>query len=137
VSVFEGQCHCGAVAARFETPAAPEAIDVRACQCSFCRRHGAKTVGDPDGRLTLRFREADVARYRFGTGTSDFIVCKHCGAFAAATIEGFAVLNVVGMAIAALAAREARPVDYDSETPAARLERRGARWTPLVVELAA
>ena len=134
MSGYEGSCHCGAVSVRFETLLAPEAVDVRACQCSFCRRHGAKTVSDPDGELRLRFREGDVERYRFGTSTSDFLLCRRCGAFIAATIEGFAVLNVVGTAIAALAGRDARAVDYDAEGADTRLARRGARWTPLVVE---
>ena len=135
--VYEGRCHCGAVSARFETEVAPEAIDVRADQCSFCRRNGAKTVSDPAGKLRLRFRESDVERYRFGTRSADFIICRACGTFIAATIEGFAVLNVVGAGIDALANRPARPVDYDGETPETRTERRVQRWTPLTLEIAA
>jgi hypothetical protein len=137
MSVYGGACHCGAVSARFETAIAPDAMDVRADQCGFCRRHGAKTVSDPAGRLALRFREAAVERYRFGTRSSDFIVCRACGAYMAAIIDGFGVLNVVGADIAAFAARPARPVDYDEETAATRLERRRERWTPLTLEIAA
>jgi hypothetical protein len=137
VSVFEGRCHCGAISARFETALAAGEIDVRADQCSFCRRHGAKTVSDPAGRLRLAFNEAAVERYRFGTRTSDFIICRRCGVFIAAIIEGLGVLNVVGAGIAAIAARDARPVDYDDETPQTRLARRRERWTPLELEPAA
>jgi hypothetical protein len=137
VNVFTGACHCGAVAARFETALGADEIEVRADQCGFCRRHGAKTVSDPAGRLTLSFREQAVTRYRFGLRTSDFIVCRDCGAYVASIIDGFGVLNVVGTDIAPLAVRAAIPVDYDAETVESRLARRCARWTPLSLELAA
>jgi len=137
MSLYEGACHCGAISARFETAIEPAAMDVRADQCGFCRRHGAKTVSDPAGRLALAFREAAVERYRFGTRSSDFIVCRSCGAYMAAVIEGYGVLNVVGADIRAFADRPARPVDYDDETAAMRLARRRERWTPLTLEIAA
>ncbi len=137
MSLYEGACHCGAVSARFETAIAPDEIDVRADQCGFCRRHGAKTVSDPAGRLALGFREAAVERYRFGTRSSDFIVCRSCGAYIAAVIDGFGVLNVVGADIGAFADRPARPVNYDDESGETRLARRRERWTPLTLEIAA
>jgi hypothetical protein len=136
MSVYNGACHCGAITARFETGVAPDTLEVRADQCSFCRRHGAKTVSDPMGVLVLGLREDAVERYRFGTRTSDFLVCRRCGAYVAAIIEGFGVLNVVGADIPAFSGRVARPVDYDAETPDQRLARRRARWTPLRLEIA-
>jgi hypothetical protein len=137
MSLYEGACHCGAVSARFETAIAPDEMDVRADQCGFCRRHGAKTVSDPAGRLVLGFREAAVERYRFGTRSSDFIVCRSCGSYVAAVIEGFGVLNVVAADIRSFADLAARPVDYANETAATRLARRRERWTPLTLEIAA
>ena len=44
MSGYPGACHCGAVGVFFETDAGADALQVRACQCGFCRRHGAKTV---------------------------------------------------------------------------------------------
>jgi hypothetical protein len=137
MSLYEGACHCGAVSARFETTIAPGELDVRADQCGFCRRHGAKTVSDPAGRLALSFREAAVERYQFGTRSSDFIVCRSCGAYIAAVIDGFGVLNAVGADIGAFADRLARPVSYDDESAETRLARRRRRWTPLTLEIAA
>jgi hypothetical protein len=136
VTRFEGGCHCGAITAVFETALAPAEIDVRADQCGFCRRHGAKTVGDPAGRLTLRFAEAAVRRYRFGGRTADFLVCRDCGTYVAAVMEDIGVLNVVGADIAVLASREARPVDYESESADERRARRRQRWTPTTLEAA-
>ena len=131
---FEGACHCGAITAVFETALAADQIEVRADQCGFCRRHGAKPVSDPAGRLTLRFADAAVWRYRFGARTADFLVCRDCGAYVASVMENWGVLNVVGADIAVLAGREARPVDYDGETPDERRIRRRQRWTPTIVE---
>jgi hypothetical protein len=137
MSVYEGACHCGAVSARFESAIAPDQMDVRADQCGFCRRHGAKTVSDPAGRLALAFSEAAVERYRFWTRSSDFIVCRSCGAYIAAVIEGFGVLNVVGADIRVFADKPARPVSYEQEDATMRLARRRQRWTPLTLEIAA
>jgi hypothetical protein len=134
--LFEGACHCGAVAARFETDLSPGEMEVRADQCGFCRRHGAKTVSDPAGRLTLAFREGDVERYRFGLKMTDFIVCRRCGAYVAALMEDVGVLNVVGADMPEFAQRAALPVDYDAESQDERRARRRQRWTPTVVELA-
>ena len=133
---LEGGCHCGAITAVFETALAPDQIDVRADQCSFCRRHGAKTVSDPAGRLTIRFVEDSVRRYRFGGRTADFLVCRDCGTYVAAVMEDYGVLNVVGADIAVLASREARPVDYESESADERRARRRQRWTPTILEAA-
>lgn len=130
--IYEGACHCGGVRATFETALAPEAIEVRADQCSFCKPRGAKTVSDPNGKLTVRIGGGHP--YQFGLRTADFWVCDNCGAYIAATtvIEGraYGVLNVAGAGIAALASRDATPVDYSSEDVAARNARRSKRWTP-------
>lgn len=133
---LEGGCHCGAITAVFETALAPADIEVRADQCGFCRRHGAKTVSDPAGRLTLRFAEDAVRRYRFGARTAEFLVCRDCGAYVASVMEHFGVLNVVGADIAVLASRAARPVDYDGESADERRARRRQRWTPTTLEAA-
>lgn len=130
--IFEGACHCGAVKVAFETALALEAIEVRADQCSFCKARGAKTVSDPNGKLTLH--TAFAHPYQFGLKTADFWLCDNCGAYIAATtvIDGraYGVLNVAGAGIRELAQREAVPVDYDAEDVASRNARRAKRWTP-------
>ena len=131
MSLYEGACHCGAVIARFETETPPEAVQVRACQCGFCRRRGAKTISDPMGRLTLDFTEDAVERYRFASRSADFLICKGCGDYMAAVMESVAVLNVVAADIRVFADRAPEPVTYDAETEADKRARRLARWTPL------
>lgn len=124
-----GQCHCGAIRVAFET-AAP--LAPRACQCRFCRKHGARTVSDPDGAATLTLA-GPVLRYRFATKSSDYILCAVCGVYvgALAEIDGqaYATLNLNAFDDPRLDL-EATPVSYDGEDAAAKGDRRRARWTP-------
>jgi hypothetical protein len=128
-----GSCHCGAVGIVFETggPLSP-----RACQCGFCRRHGARSVSDPDGKAILSFSEEPIL-YRFGAATADFILCRRCGAYVGATMgqegEAFATLNLNAFDDPH-PELDAVPVRYNGESAEARLARRRERWTPLVFE---
>ncbi|HEV2815826.1 MAG TPA: hypothetical protein VGW40_01185 [Allosphingosinicella sp.] len=125
----QGGCHCGAIRFAFESdrPLAP-----RACQCGFCRRHNARTVTDPAGMATLALA-AETNRYRFGTGTSDYLICGRCGVYVGATaaLEGtlYATLNLNAFDDPRLDL-VAAPVSYDGEDAAAKAERRRANWTP-------
>jgi organic hydroperoxide reductase OsmC/OhrA len=92
-------CHCGAIAFTLATSREPRDWPVRACQCEFCRSHGARTTSDPGGCVSFRVPDLDqLLRYRFGSRTADFLVCRECGAYVAAvlTTRGgqFATLNV-------------------------------------------
>lgn len=126
---YTGQCHCGALCFAFQTqaPLAP-----RACQCGFCRRHGARTVADPAGSAVLMLG-AETLRYRFGTGTTDFLFCSRCGVYvgAAAELGGqlYATLNLNAFENPRLDLA-ATPVSYDGENAGAKADRRRAKWTP-------
>ena len=119
----------------FESAIAPEAMEVRACQCSFCRKHAARAVSDPAGSVRLILAEpATVQRYRFGLGTTDFLVCGCCGVYAAAVMEEagrhYAIVIVSALDEAERFTRPAKPMDYSGEDEASRRARRQARWTP-------
>ncbi len=124
-----GRCHCGALSVEFETskPLAP-----RECQCSFCRKHHARSVSDPEGSAVFTLAPGAV-RYRFGAGLGDFLICGQCGVYAGAVqeIDGllYAVLNLTAFddPHAALAGE---PTIYDGENAESRTARRRARWTP-------
>jgi hypothetical protein len=124
-----GQCHCGALRFAFETA---KLLAPRACQCGFCRRHGARTVSDPAGSATLALG-AETIRYRFGTGTTDFLICGRCGVYvgAAADLGGrlYVTLNLNAFDDPRLDL-DGAPVSYDGEEAAAKAERRRAKWTP-------
>ena len=59
---------------------------MRACQCTFCRKHGAHNVTDRDGHLVVRARRDDLIRYQFGTRGCDFLLCRRCGVYVAAVV---------------------------------------------------
>jgi hypothetical protein len=135
---FEGRCHCGAVTLAFFTRKSTAALPLRACQCGFCRKHGARTTADPEGRVEIRVRDpAALARYRFGLATADYLVCARCGVYVAALMQeggrGYAVVNVNAFAARAGFERAATPMVYDREDEAARRARRRKLWTPAAI----
>lgn len=133
---FSGRCHCDAIGFTFQT-ALPAALwKVRACQCRFCRSHGALTTADPAGRLAFHAAAAELLeRYRFGLKTADFLVCRRCGVYIGAQIEtprgAFGTLNTRTLVPAPASLPAALPADYDSESTTDRITRREQRWTPL------
>jgi hypothetical protein len=132
---LSGGCHSGALAVRLETTLLPAELPVRACQCSFCRRHAALSTSDPKGRVLVEARDpAALVRYRFGLGITDFLICGRCGVFVAALMEqdggAWAVVNLHALEERDAFTQPPAPMDYDGEDPAARRQRRRARWTP-------
>jgi hypothetical protein len=137
---YLARCHCGALTARYRTAISPSAWSVRACQCSFCRSHGALSTSDPAG--VLEFRSADpsrVQRYRFGGRTADFLICRECEVYVGVQMETdqgrFGFLNVLSLRppLGDLP-DEPQPMDYGAESAGGRRLRRESRWTPLAAE---
>jgi len=132
---FEGRCHCGAIGFSFRTAQTPDNWFLRACQCRFCRCHGARTTADPNGSVIFHIADpAALLRYRFASRTADFLVCRNCGTYVAAVVSAprglFATLNVNAIAdVGELP--EAQPVSYESESAERKRERREQRWTPV------
>jgi len=127
---YRGSCHCGAVRVSFETakPLAP-----RACQCSFCRKHGARSVSDPDGSASIEWT-LEPLRYRFASRAADYLVCARCGVYVGAVTGApagaIATLNLNAFDDPSLDLT-ASPVSYEGETSEQKEERRRSRWTPL------
>lgn len=132
-----GHCHCGAIRVMLD-PGRPAAeLPLRACQCGFCRRHGALTTSDPGAHLHIEAAPGSLNHYRFGLRITDFLMCAECGTYVAATMETddglLAVLNVRGVDLPGFEGRTPEPIDHDTETAADRLARRKARWMPAVL----
>ena len=131
---LHGQCHCGAVRVMMEASTTPDKLQVRACQCGFCRRHGGLTVSDPDGYLSIEASAGAIRRYRFGQMQSDYLFCNGCGAYVGAITETdigtIGIVNVRGVDMADFQGREPDPMNYEGENVEERLTRRKARWTP-------
>lgn len=84
--LMRGGCHCGLLRLAFATSLPAAALAPRACDCSFCHRHGAAWLSDPDGRLdiTAAGRNA-LLSYRQGSEAAEFRLCARCGVLVAAT----------------------------------------------------
>jgi hypothetical protein len=125
---------------QFAAPRPLTDLPLGRCDCSFCRRHGARTVADPGGELVIRAQGGTLNRYRFGLRVTDMLLCATCGVYVAALIthdgRDYATLNAN-----TLDARDsldpAPPLaSYGGETAEARIARRLARWTPARIEAA-
>lgn len=126
-SSIRGTCHCGALSVSYRYTGA---LTGRACQCSFCRRHGAVTASDPAGRVRFLIRENTLQRYQFAGKQTDFMICSRCGCYLGAMMEGpYACVNLTCCLVSA----PAEPMDYQSESPAEKRERRRQRWSPAEV----
>ncbi|MEO1244706.1 MAG: hypothetical protein AAFX56_03390 [Pseudomonadota bacterium] len=131
---YAGSCHCGAAGYRYTTALPQQRWSIRACQCSFCLRHGALSTSDPDGKL--RF-SGDYSRYRFGLRTADFLLCPQCGVYLGALIDTqkglFGIVNVRTLEVGDGTLAPDVPADYAAENTAVRIARREAHWTPAAV----
>jgi hypothetical protein len=134
MTTFDGGCHCGAVAVRFETAQQADAVQIRACGCTFCRKHASRNASDPDGALTIFADDGALEVYRFGAEVTDFLLCKTCGVYVAATMaEDGAACGTVNLNVLddpTLAARGAELVSYDAESGGDKIARRRRVWTP-------
>jgi hypothetical protein len=136
--IFEGRCHCRALSYVYSTEIAVAEWTVRSCQCSFCRLHGTACVSDPAGALSFAADYPDsIGRYRFAHKTTDFLICRRCGAYLGAIISTpsgrYGIANV--NALIAIPAKLPLPStsDYDGESSDARIQRREANWTPVAL----
>lgn len=135
---LKGSCHCGAVSVVMETDTAPSDFSVRACQCTFCRKHGARAVSDPNGQLTVSLERDDAAiRYQFDAKTADFLVCKTCGAYVCAVLKAegaaYSTVNINVLDERTAFPDEDLPMVFDAESMEQRIARRVANWTPTTI----
>jgi hypothetical protein len=135
---YQGSCHCRNLRIEFATETRAAEIEVRAYQCSFCRKHGSHAVADSAGQLLIRAERGDlVGRHAFGLRTAEYLICRNCGVYVAAVTTGESQLR--GIAIVNCLderrqfAREPIVVDYSSESRDGRIERRRRRWTPAIL----
>jgi hypothetical protein len=96
-------------------------------------------LSDPEGLLTVRADDWSlVERYRFGTRTCDFLICRRCGVFIAA-VAGMnerlgAVVNVNCLDDRGRFTSVPVLHDFEGETIDNRSSRRAANWMPAVLQ---
>jgi hypothetical protein len=135
-NALKGGCHCGNVTFELYTNKTESDLVTRACQCSFCRKHAANWIADPEGMAAVRYaNRQNVSFYRFGSRTSDFIICKTCGVLTVSLCEidgeAYAVHNIKSMEGYAFACEPAM-TSFDGESVEERLARRKRNWTSKV-----
>jgi hypothetical protein len=140
MQTHHGGCHCGNVRVAFTSAIDPRDMEVRACQCSFCRRHGSLAAADPQGRLQVTVREPDrMQRYTFGLRTADYLVCRDCGVYVAAvtrdTDQPRAIVVVNALDDRSLFDRKPLEMSYDAEDRQARMARRREKWMPIEISI--
>ena len=129
-----GRCHCGNISFTLDWSPEPESIPARACDCSFCQRHGGVWTACPGGSLQVTLHDPErVHAYEFGTKTAQFHVCSICGVPPVVTsrIDGqvYAVVNVncfEGVDPALLGKPQA--ASFEGEEVGDRLARRKRGW---------
>ena len=130
---LHGQCHCGNIVYTLDWEPDPTEIPARACDCTFCTKHGAVWTSNPGGALSVTVRDPKlVNRYAFGTHTADFHVCRDCGGvpLVTCTVEGnvYAVVNVNTFDNVDPNLLQHRPASFSEEDVASKLSRRSANW---------
>jgi hypothetical protein len=133
---MKGRCHCGNIVVQFEPSVDPRTLPLRACDCTFCRRHGARTTADPNGTIAIEIRDPNhVSRYRWALATADFLVCRRCGVYVAAVLadgaKSWATVNTLIFDDQSAFRREAVSVSYEGESARDRIDRRKRSWTPV------
>lgn len=131
--LLRGQCHCGNIGFSLRWEPDPGEIPARACDCSFCTRHGGVWTSYPDGHLQVSVQDpALVSRYAFGTRTAEFHVCARCGVVPLVTslIDGqlYAVINVHALENIAPSRLKHSPASFGDEEADTRLARRQRYW---------
>ncbi|RUU74660.1 GFA family protein [Mesorhizobium sp. M7A.F.Ca.MR.362.00.0.0] len=138
MTVHTGGCHCGNIRLEFSTELEPPQTEVRACQCSFCVRHGSRAVADPNGRLVISVKdETQLRRYQFGLRTADYLICRRCGVYVAAIArdDARAIVIINALDDRERFNREPVRVDFDAESRAQRQDRRRTHWMPVEMSL--
>ena len=76
-----------------------------------------------------------LIRYRFGSRSADFFVCRDCGVYMAAVIDSargrFATLNV-NVLSPPVDIPAATAISYEGESAEQKLARREQKWTPVI-----
>jgi hypothetical protein len=131
--LINGRCHCGNISFKLTWEPEPDQIPARACDCSFCTKHGGVWTSCNTGSLSVAVgNPALVSRYSFGTHTAEFHICSRCGVVPVVTSEvdghTYAVVSVNAFEGVSPSLLRQAPASFDGEDESARLARRKRNW---------
>ena len=132
-TTLHGSCHCGKLRLEFSSNQSPENFTPRACDCSFCRKHGAAYISDPVGRLSITAKRTALRRYRQGSNNAEFLLCGECGVLVAVvfaqTARLYGAINV-GCLDAGESLGASIPASPQTLAPDEKVSRWLALWVP-------
>ena len=73
--IYSGSCHCNSVKFKLET----NLNNVAQCNCSFCKRRGAKLALEKKDAIEIVEGEEHLTSYQFNTNVAKHHFCKKCG----------------------------------------------------------
>lgn len=131
--LINGRCHCGNISFKLGWEPEPQEIPARACDCSFCTKHGGVWTSCNAGSLKVTVADPScVSTYSFGTRTAQFHICSKCGIVPVVTsqIEGrtYAVVSVNAFEGIAPSLVKRAAASFEAEDQKARLARRQRNW---------
>ncbi|MES2770796.1 MAG: aldehyde-activating protein [Pseudomonadota bacterium] len=93
---LKASCHCGRIRLDLELSRPPESYSPRACDCDFCRKHGAAYLSDAAGALRIYVKDVDaLSKYRQGSDLADCLFCRYCGVLLGVAYQDGAQLYAV------------------------------------------
>ena len=131
--LIAGSCHCSNISFALTWEPDPLEIPARACDCSFCTKHGGVWTPCPTGRLEVTVRDSSlVSQYAFGTRTAEFHICSRCGTVPVVTsrIDGhlYAVVSVNAFDGVPPSLVRRAAASFEGESEDVRLARRTRNW---------
>jgi len=85
---LHGGCHCGSLSVEVGLSAEPVSYQPRACDCTFCRQHGAAWLSDARGSLAIRVSDpGELGIYKQGSEQAELLLCRHCGGLMAVLLR--------------------------------------------------
>ncbi|GAC1692526.1 MAG: hypothetical protein PVS2B3_01350 [Steroidobacteraceae bacterium] len=135
--LIRGGCHCGNISFGLTWEPDPAEIPARACDCTFCTKHGGVWTSNPAGSLSVVLRQPQlVSQYSFGTRTAVFHVCSRCGVapVVSSLIDEhlYAVVSVNAFTNVDPARLRRAPASFENEELESRLARRKRNWIATV-----
>jgi hypothetical protein len=140
-ALVDGGCHCGNLRLQVQLTGAARDYQPRACDCDFCRKHGAAYLSDRHGSVRISVQhERLLGRYRQGSGNAEMLLCRNCGVLVGACYhDGERLYGVVNVgALADRAQFDAQQVVSPQQLSAAeKVQRWRGIWFPDVSIIAA
>ena len=130
---INGACHCKNIQFVLSWPQGEPEIPIRKCGCTFCQKHCGSWTSHRNSRLVITIADRSLtSKYRFGTRTADFYLCKVCGVvpFVLSEIDDrlYSVVNVNAIEGTYELEFSSSSTSFDGEDVGSRLERRKQNW---------